>query len=188
MPFNEVDLSEISLFFSPEIASSASVEDALDLFIKSHRIKNNTKSILVYKSVVNEAFVNAIKHTANLKKRKNIPVSFSFSSGDLTISVSDFGKGLRINNTYPPYSKTMIDKIFDFYVTCEGTVRTKIIDPWNVILTYEDSLPDKFNRLELIKKIPENGRGLNIMIKIMDSVRYQYSHKNYNTLILSKLL
>ncbi len=117
-----------------------------------------------------------------------VSIQLALSLKEFNISISDFSKGLQINHNYHPSPKTMINKVFDFNTTLDGKVKARIINQWNTELIHEDSEFEEKNKSEILSNIRGDGRGLSIMIKIIDSVRFKYSKNQKNTLTLSKSL
>lgn len=182
---NEIELINISFQIPPDIKYLNFLEESIDLFFKTVTPYNDDETISSLRAVLNEGFVNVIEHS---NSNNTTPIQFRYNSKKIEISISDYGKGLKINNSYPPYSRDMINCEFDLITVHDGKVKVKIIDPYSCKLLFESNDIIFDNKQNVINELQDRGRGLSIMIKAMDSVKFKYSNQNLNTLLLSKSL
>ena len=142
-------------------------------------------------AVMNEVFVNIVKHSNTSNIDELVRVQFEIGSDAFMISIFDYGPGIKINNSLPPYDKRYISEKYEFRKVVDGVVYATVVNPYSISFTFEaHSEPDKLesNRLNEIEFLQGHGLGVSIMTKIMDSVTYSFvGEGKYDWLMTKKL-
>ena len=128
-------------------------------------------------AVMNEVFVNIVEHSDTSSIDELVRVQFEIGDSAFMISIFDFGPGIKINNTLPPYDKKYIGEKYEFRTVVDGIVYATVVNPYSISFTFE-AHPDpesmQFNRMDEIEFLQGHGLGVSIMTKIMDSVTYSF--------------
>lgn len=142
-------------------------------------------------AVMNEVFVNIVKHSDTSIIDELVRVQFEIGENAVMISIFDFGPGIKINNSLPPYDKKYIGKKYEFRKVVDGIVHATVVNPYSISFTFE-AHPDpdsiQFNRVDEIEFLHGHGLGVSIMTKIMDSVTYSFiGGGKYDWLLIKNL-
>jgi len=138
------------------------------------------------KSVLNEAFVNVIRHTPEAKQADGVLVRFNLDELSLMIDLTDHGKGICLNELYPPYMDEMVGNSYPLIQTIDGTVMAEVKDKRTACLFFKNTDIDSLERADMMAKAREGGMGISIITKTMDRVEYFYSESNENHLRIFK--
>jgi len=128
-------------------------------------------------AVMNEVFVNIVKHSETSALDELIRIQFEIDPETFLISIYDYGQGVKIDNTLPPYNEENIGTKIKFREVVDGVVYATILDALSVSFSFED---ERKPRKQKTKKIMDkaflqgHGYGISIITKIMDSVKHTY--------------
>ena len=128
-------------------------------------------------AVMNEVFVNIVKHSDTSNIDELVRVQFEVGADAFMISIFDYGPGIKINNSLPPYDKKYFGKKYEFRQVVDGVVYATVINPYSISFTFEshpDPIIEDANRLDEIEFLQGHGLGVSIMTKIMNSVTYSF--------------
>ena len=128
-------------------------------------------------AVMNEVFVNIVEHSDTSKIDEMVRIQFEIGAKAFMISIFDYGPGIKVNNTLPPYDKKYIGEKFEFRKVVDGVVQATVVNPYSVSFTFdskEETDESEFNRMEEIDFLQGHGFGVSIITKIMDSVTYSF--------------
>lgn len=137
--------------------------------------------------VINEAFTNAFRHGDSKGREISIEINASTeeSCPVLTLSVEDFGKGIRLNGAPPPYPSDFLDREFILAETIDGSVIAKVTGTAHLQIDFREAPKqgEAFDRT--VDRLKYGGMGLSIISKIMDTVAYEHA-PNHNLLTMKK--
>ncbi len=128
-------------------------------------------------AVMNEVFVNIVKHSDTSKLDELVRIQFEIGSKAFLISIFDFGPGVRIKNNLPPYNKINIGSKYEFRKVVDGTVFASIMNPYSLSFSFEpdDEIENlNFEQIDETNFLKGHGFGVSIITKIMDSVTYSF--------------
>jgi anti-sigma regulatory factor (Ser/Thr protein kinase) len=142
-------------------------------------------------AVMNEVFVNIVEHSDTSSVDELVRVQFEIGDNAFMISIFDFGPGIKIANSLPPYEKKYIGEKYEFRKVVDGIVYATVVNPYSIEFTFE-AHPDpdimQFNRMDEIEFLHGHGLGVSIMTKIMDSVTYSFiGEGKYDWLMIKNL-
>jgi len=122
-------------------------------------------------TVMNEIFTNVVKHSDTVHRDGLVRFQLEIGIKELRVSIYDHGPGIKVNGQYPPYSNKLTGVRKPFRRVIDGTVFLEVIDPRNVLFTFEKSA-SAAELSENLKHLRGHGLGISIITKIMDSVIY----------------
>jgi anti-sigma regulatory factor (Ser/Thr protein kinase) len=128
-------------------------------------------------AVMNEVFVNIVKHSDTSKLDELVRIQFQIGEKDFLISIFDFGPGVKISNNLPPYDNKNIGSKFEFRKVVDGTVYATVMNPYSLSFSFEpnDEMENlDFERIDETNLLQGHGFGVSIITKIMDSVTYSF--------------
>lgn len=126
-------------------------------------------------AVMNEVFVNIIKHSDTSKIDELVRIQFEIGSDAFLISIYDFGPGVKIKKNLPPYDKKYIGSKYEFRKVVDGAVFASVVNPYSLSFSFEQNDEiDKFDieSIDEVNFLQGHGFGVSIITKIMDSVTY----------------
>ncbi len=162
------------------------VESFVEIIVKHFKTGNYEKLTQMLRSTVNEAFVNVLRHTPQPKSGL-VSIFFDLHPPTLSIKFPDSGKGLKINNTYPPYPTHLVGSDHLFLKTIDGELYAHVESPFSVRLWFKDTGISP-NRDDLIEQFKPGGMGLSIIVKFMDEVRFKLDLEQGHCLEVKKRL
>ena len=128
-------------------------------------------------AVMNEVFVNIVKHSDTSSIDELVRVQFEIGSDAFMISIFDYGPGIKIDKNLPPYDKKYFGKKYEFRKVVDGIVYATVVNPYRISFTFvpHTDLENSYkNRIDEIEFLQGHGLGVSIMTKIMDSVTYSF--------------
>ena len=178
---------KITLKVPSDLKYTETVENFVNILLMNYDICANSKEVNDLKSVFNEAFVNVIKHSP-VSGKSNVKMDFFLKTDLLEIIFYDQGRGLKLNNLYPPYPSSMIGKTYPVLKTMDGEVTAYVASKKSLDLSFIEFDMDELNVKELVENARDGGMGISFMVKLMDSVKFEFSDKVGNCLKMSKKL
>ncbi len=151
------------------------VEDFVE--IVSGYLNPNSGDVFAQKlrAVMNEVFINIVEHTKTADENEVVRFQFEIGMKYFSISIYDYGPGFKADGHYPPYPKECIGKSYKLRDVIDGTVLYKVLDPFSIAFEFEEKdEPDLLENIDAFDKLSDNGLGMSIVTKIMDSVSYSY--------------
>ena len=124
--------------------------------------------------VMNEVFINIVKHSNTSDENEIVRFQFEIGLKYFSISIYDYGPGFKADNSEPPYPKKTIGKKFKLKDVIDGSVYYTVTGPLSVRFDFEEFPEDQSIDLASIEKLSEDGLGMSIVIKLMDTVSYSY--------------
>ncbi len=124
-------------------------------------------------AVMNEVFVNIVEHTDTSKEHEIVRFQFEIGLKYFSISIYDYGPGFDADGHYPPYPKEVIGKKYHLRKTLDGDVYYRVADPFSINFVFEEKEMD-FDGFDNLDSLQDNGLGLSIVTKLMDTVTYAY--------------
>ncbi len=163
------------------------VENFADLLFKHFGVKfKDEKLEQNLRSTVNEAFVNVLQHTP-LPQGEWVNIIFELSEGDFVLRFPDQGKGIPVQEHYPPYPSHLVGSKHLILKTLDGYLYGMVESPTRLKLEFKNRSGIK-NFDELLQDVSEGGMGLSIIVKTMDEVRFVWDEAHGNVLEIKKAL
>ncbi len=163
------------------------VENFADLLFKHFGLKlKDDKLEQNLRSTVNEAFVNVLQHTP-LPPGEWVNIIFELGERDFILRFPDQGKGIPIQQHYPPYPSHLVGSEHLILKTIDGDLYGKVETPTKLKLEFKGRSGVK-NFDELLEDVSEGGMGLSIIVKTMDEVRFVWDDEHGNVLEIKKSL
>ena len=125
-------------------------------------------------SVMNEVFINIVKHSDTSDENEIIRFQFEIGLKYFSISIYDYGPGFQADGNYPPYPKNCINKKYKLRDVIDGIVYYTVVDPFSINFSFEEKNDIELDDLENFGKLNDNGLGMSIITKLMDTVTYSY--------------
>lgn len=133
------------------------------------------------KVALNEAFVNIVKHTS-VDSDGLIELAFKVEAKRLTTQIKDFGKGIAIQEFYPPYPKNLIGVCEVLSRNLAGEITATVKDPYTLSLDLKKSKIENKSRENLLEMTAGYGMGLTLIAKMTDQMKFIYDEKDGNKL------
>jgi len=130
--------------------------------------------ILKLCTVMNEVFINIVEHTRTAEEEEFVRFQFEIGLKYFSISIYDYGPGFAADGFYPPYPKQVIGKSYLLRDVLDGKVLYKVNDPFSITFYFEEKNEVDMEKKDLLDRADENGLGMSIVAKIMDTVTYSY--------------
>ncbi len=124
--------------------------------------------------VMNEVFVNIVEHTKTAEENEIVRLQFEIGLKYFSISIYDSGPGFKGDGHLPPYPKECIGKEYELRDVLDGTVYYKVTDPFSINFSFKEKDEVELDDLDLLDKINDNGLGMSLVTKLMDTVTYSY--------------
>ncbi len=124
-------------------------------------------------AVMNEVFVNIVEHTDTAKENEVVRFQFEIGLKYFSISIYDYGPGFKADGHLPPYPKELIGKRYMLRETLDGHVHYQIVDPFTITFLFEEKEID-LDDFDDLGMLEDNGLGISIITKLMDTVTYSY--------------
>ncbi|MEJ2054325.1 MAG: ATP-binding protein [Calditrichaceae bacterium] len=150
------------------------VEDVTDLISAHTSFSGSQQFMQKLRAVMNEVFINIVKHSDTAKQNEMVRFQYELGLHYFTISIYDYGPGFDAEGYVPPYPKKMIGTKHKLRDVLDGSVHFTITDPFSVSFTFEEKDDVNLDDLDGFEGIEENGMGISIVTKLMDSVTYSY--------------
>jgi len=179
--------NKITLSVPAKLKYTVTVENFTDVILPHLDVKDKQLLAQQLRAILNEAFVNVIRHTPE-NCREQVQVIFNLDSPQLIIQFPDEGMGIQIAGHYPPYPSDIIDQSFKLYTTMDGEVHGKIENEYSILLSFHEADLEKLDTETLRDHAREGGMGLSLMIKMMDSVRFIHVEGKGNCLEVIKFV
>jgi anti-sigma regulatory factor (Ser/Thr protein kinase) len=140
------------------------------------------------KTVMNEVFMNIVNHSNTASKNEIVRFQFELGYQYFTTSIYDYGPGFKADQHYPPYPKNLAEKKFKLRELMDGTVYFTVIDPFSISFQFEEREKIDVDQFSEIAEVRDNGLGISIITKLMDSVTYSYiGQGKYDWKIIKKI-
>ena len=152
---------------------TAAVENSVRIVLPLLNGFSSDKLELELRTVLNEAFVNIVKH-CKPKPKEMAKIVYSVHSNRLELNVFDSGKGLAVNNQLPPYPVAIVGTTQPLFKTFDGQVMAKVLDHNTLVAIFREDDIDNIGRDEIISSTKPGGLGIPIMTKLMDEVQFHY--------------
>lgn len=124
--------------------------------------------------VMNEVFTNIVKHSKTSEVNEIVRFQFEIGLKYFSISIYDYGPGFKAEDSQPPYSKKVIGKKYKLRDVIDGSVYYTITDPFSVTFSFEEFKDSGLTEFADLEKLQEDGLGMSIVTKLMDTVTYSY--------------
>lgn len=125
-------------------------------------------------TVMNEVFVNIIEHTNTAAESEIVRFQFEIGLKYFSISIYDYGPGFKADENLPPYPKECIGQRYKLRDVLDGTVYYTIIDPFSISFSFVEKEEVELDDLAELTEIHDNGLGMSLVTKLMDTVSYSY--------------
>ena len=125
-------------------------------------------------SVMNEVFINIVRHSNTAAENEIVRFQFEIGLKYFSISIYDYGPGFDADGNRPPYPKESVGNKYKLRDVIDGIVYYKIIDPFSISFSFEEKQDVELDDLANFDKLGENGMGMSIVTKLMDTVTYSY--------------
>jgi len=150
------------------------VEDFSDLIAAQLNIQSNSQFGSKLRTVMNEVFINIVKHSNTAANNEVVRFQFELGIKYFTISVYDYGPGFEADAKLPPYPDKLVGKQYKLRDVLDGKVSFVIVDPFSISFRFDEKEDVNLDFLDELDNVDENGRGISIITKLMDSVTYSY--------------
>lgn len=125
-------------------------------------------------TVMNEVFVNIIEHTNTAAENEIVRFQFEIGLKYFSISIYDYGPGFKANGYVPPYPKECIGQQCKLREVLDGTVFYEVVDPFSISFSFKEKEEVELDDLVELDKLNDNGLGMSLVTKLMDTVNYSY--------------
>ena len=125
-------------------------------------------------AVMNEVFVNIVKHSDTAKIDELVRFQIEIGAKSFLLSIFDHGPGIAIDGKLPPYSKSLLGERREFRKVLDGSVYMTVVNPYSLSFHFEPDESDDFDRLTELDVLDGHGFGISIVTKVMDSLSYSY--------------
>ena len=168
-------MSDLIRFHVPcKVEYTKLIEDVTDLISTHSSFKGSSQFVQKLRSVMNEVFINIIKHSKTAEQNELVRFQYELGLHYFTISIYDYGPGFDAGGYMPPYPKKMIGTKHRLRDVLDGAVHFTITDPFSVSFEFIEKDDVNLDDLDNLENIEENGMGISIVTKLMDSVTYTY--------------
>ncbi len=161
------------------------VENSVNIILPLLKVSDAEKTAFDLKVVLNEAFVNVVNYCSN-ELSTAVQIMFDVEPHRLGIRIRDRGKGLPIQEQYPPYPNKMVGTKQVLLKTMDGEVIAYVDNDHTITLTFQEHNLEDISSEVLFESAKEGGMGISLMTKLMDEVRFTYLESKYNYLELVK--
>jgi anti-sigma regulatory factor (Ser/Thr protein kinase) len=134
----------------------------------------NEEFALKLVTVMNEVFINIIEHSKTADKNEVVRFQFEIGLKYFSISIYDYGPGFKADGNEPPYPKKCIGKKYKLRDVLDGVVYYTVTDPFTILFSFEENAGEDDDDFANFEKLSENGMGMSIVTKLMDTVSYSY--------------
>ncbi|MBD3223895.1 MAG: hypothetical protein GF313_04150 [Caldithrix sp.] len=135
--------------------------------------ENKSEHYSDLRAVLNEVFINVIKHSDTVIQKEVVRFQFEFDHPYFTISVYDYGPGFQADGHFPPYPREIIGNRYHLRDVVDGSVGFTISDPFTIRFYFmEKEQTDKYEKT--LDQLEDHGLGISIITKLMDTVNYSY--------------
>lgn len=125
--------------------------------------------------VMNEVFINIVNHSNTSAENEIVRFQFEIGLKYFSISIYDYGPGFIAADSQPPYSKKVIGRRFKLIDVLDGSVYYTVTDPFSVTFNFDESDESVADTdIANYEKLREDGLGMSIVTKLMDTVTYSY--------------
>ncbi len=150
--------------------------------------KTSPQFISKLRAVMNEVFLNIVKHSDTAKQNEVVRFQFEIGIEYFTTSIYDYGPGFAAEGHFPPYPEEVIGKRYKLRDVIDGAVFFTVIDPFSLIFSFEEKAEMDLDDIDNLSMLDDHGLGISIVTKIMDSVTYSYlGHGKYDWKLAKKL-
>ncbi|HGY55894.1 MAG TPA: ATP-binding protein [Caldithrix abyssi] len=177
--------NKIVLSVPPDLRFTATVENFVDIVAPHFNMDKHDKDIHILRSILNEAFVNVIRHTES-DLENPVEIIFEIDTPRLFIHFTDRGKGIALQDHYPPYPQEFVGQFFTVLSTIDGEVMAYVKDRNTIELSFKEIDISGLDQSELLKNARPGGMGLSLIVKLMDEVRFVFTENEGNCLQISK--
>jgi anti-sigma regulatory factor (Ser/Thr protein kinase) len=126
------------------------------------------------RTVMNEVFVNIVKHTTTAEQNEVVRFQFEIGLEFFTISIYDYSAGFPAEGHYPPYPKEVVGKRYKLREVLDGTVYFTVVNPLELSFTFEERDSVDLSDMDTFDLLDDHGLGISIVTKLMDTVTYSY--------------
>lgn len=123
--------------------------------------------------ILNEAFVNAVKHGCP-DSYKQTRITFGFDSNSFEVSIKDPGKGILVNEFAPPYPESLIGCTEVIQKTLDGQVMAFVENHDRLKISFDEIDLADLEKSGYLEITPTGGLGISLMTKIMDEIYFEY--------------
>ncbi len=124
--------------------------------------------------VMNEVFVNIIEHTNTAAENEIVRFQFEIGLKYFSISIYDYGPGFKADEHLPPYPKDCIGQQYKLRDVLDGVVYYTVVDPFSISFSFKEKEEVDLDDLSELDRINDNGLGMSLVTKLMDTVNYSY--------------
>ena len=140
------------------------------------------------RAVMNEVFINIVKHSDTAAQNEIVRFQFEFGLDYLTISIYDYGPGFKVGNELPLYPDSLSGNKFKLRDVIDGTVYFTVINPMEVLFTFDEKEEADLDQLGELTVLDDHGLGISIITKLMDTVTYTYiGHGKFDWKLIKRL-
>lgn len=150
------------------------VEDVTDLISAHINFTGSPQFVSKLRAVMNEVFINIVEHSDTAAQNEIVRFQYELGLQYFTISIYDYGPGFEAEGHLPPYPKDYIGNKYKLRDVLDGSVYFTIVDPFSVSFRFEEKDDVNLDELEELGSMKENGMGISIVTKLMDTVTYSY--------------
>lgn len=150
------------------------VEDVTDLISNYLQFQESAQFASKLRSVMNEVFINIVEHSDTAAQNEVVRFQYELGLHYFTISIYDYSPGFKADGHYPPYPKELSGKSYKLRDVLDGSVYFTIVDPFTVSFRFEEKQDVNLDQLEELGSVKDNGMGISIVTKLMDTVTYSY--------------
>ena len=171
-------MDELIRFHVPcKIEYTKLVEDVTDLIRAHSSFKGSPNFMQKLRAVMNEVFINIVEHSRTAEENELVRLQYELGLHYFTISIYDHGPGFEADGYMPPYPKKMVGTKHTLRDVLDGKVSFTITDPFSVNFEFEEKDDVNLDDIDSLDNLEENGMGISIVTKLMDSVTYTYIGK-----------
>jgi len=150
----------------------------LSTFVDTPRVD---RLLFDLKVALNEAFVNIVRHASNDSERL-VEIVFQVESQRLTTRIKDSGKGIPVQDCYPPYPDTLNGARRVLSRNLDGEIIATVKDRHSLNLDFKKNEIENESRENLLEMSTAYGMGLSLIAKMSDSVQFIFDEQQGNQL------
>jgi len=179
---------KVILSVPSDIQYLATVESFAELLINRYDLSVEDQATFSrrLRATLNEAFVNVLRHTP-VPDDALIEIEFEIAAQDLIMRFPDWGRGVKVAGSYPPFPQELVGTDHLFIKTIDGEVRMQVESANSLKLWFKEA-EDSTGPEKLLENVSEGGMGLSIIIKTMDETRFIWDDKKGHYLEIKKHL
>lgn len=136
--------------------------------------KGNEEFVNKLCNVMNEVFVNIVEHSKTADENEIVRFQFEVGLKYFSISIYDYGPGFKADGHIPPYPQECIGRAYKLRDVIDGEVFYKVIDPFSITFDFKEKEDVDLDDLMNFDTLKDNGVGMSIVTKLMDTVTYSY--------------